>query len=72
MTDHGPAVRVQESDVVVVLVRDRYFPREIFIPSFFVVGLPDDGDHFSRIVAVAAEVDSLISVDDRLSLLGGS
>jgi hypothetical protein len=36
------------------------------------VGLPDDGDHFSRIVAVAAEVDSLISVDDRLSLLGGS
>jgi hypothetical protein len=72
MSDHGPAVRVQEHDVVVVLVRDRYFAGEIFVPSFFVVGLPDDGDHLSRIISVAAEVDLLVSVEDRLSLLGGS
>jgi hypothetical protein len=72
MSDHGPAVRVQQHDVVVVLVRDRYFASEIFVPSFFVVGLPDDGDHLSRIISVAAEVDLLVSVDDRLSLLGGS
>jgi hypothetical protein len=71
MSDHGPAVRVQLKDVVVVLTRDRFFAREIFVPTCYVVGLPDDRDHASRIFAVAAEVDSSVSVEDRLSLLGG-
>jgi hypothetical protein len=69
-SEWGRAVRVQLRDVVIVVARDRDFSESLFVVSAFVVGLPDHGDHFTRILAVAAEVSVLTSVADRLSLLG--
>jgi hypothetical protein len=66
------AVRVQVLDVVVVVTRDEKNRNGLFVVSCFVLGFPDDADHLPRVLAVAAHVSSLVAIDDRLSLLGGS
>jgi hypothetical protein len=66
---HGAALRVQLEDVIVLLARDRNFAHCLFVPTFYVESLPDDGDHLSRILVVAGGVSSCVSIDDRLALL---
>jgi hypothetical protein len=66
------AVRVQVLDVVVVVTRDERNRNGLFVVSCFVLGLPDDADHLPRVLAVAAYVSSLVAIEDRLSLLGGT